>query len=85
MDVCSKCGRPFYPRQDWIHEPQCRYVDDVEPNHVPLDKRGVWDGVTPLRGIPEKALHEAVSAVTERNANAERQRRYRERQKAKAA
>lgn len=36
---CAKCGRDYYPKQDWIHLPLCRYTEDVSPNHVPVSKR----------------------------------------------
>jgi hypothetical protein len=38
METC-KCGRAYYPKQRWIHEPLCRYVDEVEPNHVKPENR----------------------------------------------
>lgn len=38
MRAC-KCGRLYHPRQAWIHEPLCRYVDEVEVNHVKPEDR----------------------------------------------
>ena len=77
MTECAECGREYYPKQAWIHEP-CRYMSDVEPNHVATEKRGpmsVTQTVTEAAGV-------TVSVTVPVNSNAERQRRYRERQKA---
>ena len=37
--ICGACGRDYFPKQRWVHEP-CRYVGDVVPNHVPVHARG---------------------------------------------
>jgi hypothetical protein len=75
---CRECGREYEPRQEWIHSP-CRYAQDVTPNHIPEDKRGpisVTETVTDDAGVTESVTVPVTS-------NAERQRRYRERQKGK--
>jgi hypothetical protein len=79
MSECAECGREFFPRQSWIHEPVCRYMNDVEPNHVKEEGRG------PLRVTEAVTEGSSVTVppagVTRLTSNAERQRRYRERQR----
>lgn len=29
-EICEKCGRSFYPKQAWMHEPVCRYVEKLK-------------------------------------------------------
>lgn len=36
--VC-RCGRDYFPKQAWIHNPCC-YVDEVAVNHVRPENRG---------------------------------------------
>jgi hypothetical protein len=75
MEQTCKCGREYHPKQAWIHEP-CRYVDDVTPNHVPEHARG------PISVTETVTVGDAVTeVVTPLNSNAERQKRWRERQK----
>jgi hypothetical protein len=78
--MTCRCGRDYYPAQRWVHEPLCRYMDDVTPNHVPEYARGpisVTESVTVAGSVTE--------VVTHLTSNAERQKRWRERQKQAAA
>jgi hypothetical protein len=76
---CEKCGRVYEVKQVWIHVPTCRYVEDVEPNHVPPElRKAVTPGticVTPrVLSVTQDAEIVTVGPLS----NAERQRRYRE-------
>lgn len=81
MKTCE-CGRVYHHMQRWIHEPACRYLSGIEgrpevtPNHVKLENRGytVTEAVTRNDGVTE--------IVTKVLSNAERQRRWREKQRA---
>lgn len=47
MDSCE-CGRTYFPKQSWIHKPQCRYLAGIEGrpelpvNHVKPEHRGYF-------------------------------------------
>ncbi len=50
IETC-KCGRAYHPKQRWVHEPLCRYVDEVEPNHVKPENRFAVETETVETGV----------------------------------
>lgn len=94
-----ECGRTYHPRQSWIHKPACRYLAGIEGrpelpvNHVKPEQRGYYRGpsvtataqsvtqTVTLDAPGESSVTESVTVVI--NSNAERQRRWREKQKSR--
>lgn len=87
MQTCFECGREYYPKQAWIHVPACRYYYNVTPNHVPPEKRRYAKlTVTEIvQSVTQTVTKDVESVTAAANSNAERQRRWRERQKLKNA
>lgn len=59
---CVDCGRFYWPRQDWIHLPACRYMagiggrPELAVNHVKPEQRGRVKGVPQPKVITVEAL-----------------------------
>lgn len=70
MKVCE-CGREYWPKQSWIHEPSCRYLAGVDgrpevvPNHVPPWGRGYADEASRQRARQGVPVAKAVEAAAE--------------------